>query len=105
MPDQKDKDETRGYGKSGGNMGAGHSGKEDLGSEKPTDDSRAGSHQADGSDDDHLRSSDDTDSAKGGGSNQDRDKGGPEHDATGGRRAKSNDDEDKYQGRGGHNRG
>ena len=103
MPDQKDKDETRGYGVSGGNMGAGRSGKEDLGSEKPTDDSRGGSNKAHDSNDIQLRSSDDTESSKGGGSNQDRDKGGPEADATGGRRAKSNDDEDKYGGRGGKN--
>lgn len=105
MPDKHDRDETSGYGKSGGNMGAGRSGKEDMGSEKPSDDARAGSHKPDGSDETNLRSSDDTDSLKGGGSNQDRDKGGPEADATGGRRAKHNDDEDKYGGRGGKNRG
>lgn len=32
-------------------------------------------------------------------------KSGIEHDATGGRRAKHNDDEDKYVGRGGNNSG
>lgn len=51
------------------------------------------------------RSVDDTDDARGGGSNQNRDKGGVELDSTGGRRAKHNDDADKYGGRGGGNRG
>jgi hypothetical protein len=34
-----------GHGKSGGNMGAGQSGKEDLGSEKPSDGPGMGSHK------------------------------------------------------------
>lgn len=36
-PDQEDREGVTGYGKSGGNAGAGKSGKEDMGSEKPTD--------------------------------------------------------------------
>lgn len=98
---EQDDDQDSDRGKSGGNMGAGKSGKEGMGTEKPSDDSRMGSRESQGSDH-QLRSADDTDSPRGGGSNQDRDKGGPEHDATGGRRAKQNDDEDKYRGRGGH---
>lgn len=34
-----------GYGKSGGKMGAGQSGSENLGSEKPTDDAAQGSEK------------------------------------------------------------
>ena len=34
------------HGKSGGNMGAGQSGKENLGTEKPADDNRMGSQKA-----------------------------------------------------------
>jgi hypothetical protein len=33
----QDSEQATGYGKSGGNMGAGQSGREDLGSEKPSD--------------------------------------------------------------------
>jgi hypothetical protein len=103
--DQKqENDPTSGYGKSGGNMGAGKSGKENLGTEKPSDDARMGSNESPDGDHD-LRSVDDTDDARGGGSNQDRGKGKPEADATGGRRAKHNDDEDKYRGRSGGNSG
>lgn len=38
-------EKTTGHGKSGGNMGAGQSGKEDLGSEKPSDGPGMGSHK------------------------------------------------------------
>jgi hypothetical protein len=38
-----DTEQETGYGKSGGNMGAGQSGKENLGVEKPTDGGKAGS--------------------------------------------------------------
>ena len=101
-PDQTE--ETRGT--SGGNMGAGKSGKENLGAEKPSDDARMGSEKSDGGGGKpQLRSHDDKSSSRGGGSNQSRGKGGVETDATGGRRAKHNDDEDKYNGRGGGNRG
>lgn len=100
------KDETSAHGKSGGNMGAGKSGKEGLGTEKPSDDLRMGSQKSEGEGDEaHLRAHDDKHSPRGGGSNQDRDKGGVETDATGGRRAKHNDDPDKYNGRGGGNSG
>ena len=40
-----DHEQPSGYGSSGGNMGAGKSGKEDMGSEKPTDDRRMGSEK------------------------------------------------------------
>ncbi len=48
--DDKDRSErgTRGesgYGKSGGNAGAGRSGKEDMGSEKPSDGAGLGSNK------------------------------------------------------------
>ena len=43
---QHDENEL-GYGTSGGNMGAGRSGKENLGSEKPTDGEDVGSQQPD----------------------------------------------------------
>lgn len=103
---QEGTEDTGGHGKSGGHMGAGKSGTEGLGTEKPSDDVRMGSQKSDGgSDEAHLRAHDDKHSARGGGSNQDRDKGGPETDATGGRRAKHNDDPDKYHGRGTGNRG
>ncbi len=42
---EQDKDQSTGHGKSGGNMGAGQSGKEDLGSEKPSDNDTMGSHK------------------------------------------------------------
>ncbi len=42
-----DKELATGEGKSGGNSGAGKSGKEDLGCEKPTDDERFGSSKPD----------------------------------------------------------
>ena len=38
-------EQASGHGSSGGNMGAGQSGKEDLGSEKPTDGPGMGSHK------------------------------------------------------------
>jgi hypothetical protein len=44
----KDHELATGEGKSGGNAGAGKSGKEDLGSEKSTDDERMGSEKAKG---------------------------------------------------------
>lgn len=108
---QNQSDTDSGYGKSGGNMGAGKSGTEGLGTEKPTDDNRMGSKKPGGDNhneeghDTQKRAHDDKDSARGGGSNQNQGKGGVEHDATGGRRAKHNDDEDKYHGRGTGNRG
>lgn len=43
--DLNDQDLTTSEGKSGGNAGAGKSGKEDLGSEKSTDDERMGSQK------------------------------------------------------------
>jgi hypothetical protein len=52
-----------------------------------------------------LRAHDNKESAAGGGSNQSSKREGVEMDATGGRRAKHNDDEAKYRGRGGGNRG
>lgn len=42
----KDHEPTTGEGKSGGNAGAGKSGKEDMGSEKKIDDERFGSRKA-----------------------------------------------------------
>lgn len=103
---QKNADEHSGSGRSGGNMGAGKSGRENMGTEKPSDDARMGSQKADAANPEtEKRSVDDTDDARGGGSNQNRGKGGPEHDATGGRRARHNDDEDKYDGRGKGKRG
>ena len=42
---EQDKEQTTGHGKSGGNMGAGKSGTEDLGSEKPSDNETMGSHK------------------------------------------------------------
>lgn len=42
----QDNDQSSGYGSSGGNAGAGKSGKENMGSEKPTDDERMGSQKA-----------------------------------------------------------
>ncbi len=41
----QDKKQSTGHGKSGGNMGAGQSGKEDLGSEKPSDNETMGSNK------------------------------------------------------------
>ena len=41
----QDHEQPSGYGSSGGNMGAGKSGKEDMGSEKPTDDRGMGSEK------------------------------------------------------------
>lgn len=49
-----DKELATGEGKSGGKSGAGKSGKENLGSEKPTDDERFGSSKPD-----HPRNDDD----------------------------------------------
>jgi hypothetical protein len=43
-PDKNDEKPT-GYKSGGGNMGAGKSGKENLGSEKPTDDENMGSQK------------------------------------------------------------
>ena len=108
--DVEDKKQSQNYGKSGGNMGAGKSGKEGLGIEKPGDEMGQGSQKpgADGGDGAHAdtqKRAHDDHTARGGGSNQSRDKGGVEMDATGGRRAKHNDDEDKYGGRGGGKRG
>lgn len=40
-----DNEQASDHGKSGGNMGAGQSGKEDLGSEKPSDGPGMGSHK------------------------------------------------------------
>lgn len=40
-----DNEQATGHGSSGGNMGAGQSGKEDLGSEKPSDGPDMGSHK------------------------------------------------------------
>ena len=40
-----DNEQETGHGKSGGNMGAGQSGKENLGTEKPTDGGQAGSRK------------------------------------------------------------
>lgn len=48
-----DEEMETGEGKSGGNSGAGKSGKEDLGSEKPTQDERFGSNKPEQSDDGH----------------------------------------------------
>ena len=61
MADQKDKaqekkqqaenddnEQASGYGKSGGNMGAGKSGKEGMGSEKPSDAEGMGSQKPGG---------------------------------------------------------
>ena len=48
IPDH-DHEQPSGYGSSGGNMGAGKSGKEDMGSEKPTDDRGMGSEKPSGS--------------------------------------------------------
>jgi len=45
-----DKELATGEGKSGGNAGAGKSGREDMGSEKPTNDERFGSSKPDHSD-------------------------------------------------------
>ena len=42
----QDNDQSSDYGSSGGNAGAGKSGKENLGSEKPSDDERMGSQKA-----------------------------------------------------------
>jgi hypothetical protein len=44
----KDHPKTRAEGKSGGNAGAGKSGKEGLGTEKKTDDERFGSEKPEG---------------------------------------------------------
>jgi hypothetical protein len=46
-PDQEDRKGTSGHGVSGGNAGAGKSGKEDMGSEKPTDGKELGSRKPD----------------------------------------------------------
>jgi hypothetical protein len=48
--DSTDKDDKKptGYKSGGGNMGAGKSGKENLGSEKPTDDENMGSQKPGG---------------------------------------------------------
>ena len=46
--DQHD-EQASGYGKSGGNMGAGKSGKEGMGSEKPSDEEGMGSQKPGGS--------------------------------------------------------
>ena len=43
--DDDNNEQASGHGKSGGNMGAGQSGKEDMGSEKPTDGSGMASHK------------------------------------------------------------
>lgn len=51
--DKTDKKPT-GYKSSGGNMGAGKSGKENLGSEKPTDDESMGSQKPGGGPKDSL---------------------------------------------------
>lgn len=40
-----DNEQETGYGKSGGNMGAGKSGTENMGTEKPADGGRAGSRK------------------------------------------------------------
>jgi hypothetical protein len=45
----KDDEKPSGYKSGQGNMGAGKSGKENLGSEKPTDDENMGSQKAGGS--------------------------------------------------------
>lgn len=47
--DDAGKEQVNGHGRSGGNMGAGQSGKEDLGSEKPSDGPGMGSHKPAGS--------------------------------------------------------
>jgi len=44
----KDDEKPTGYKSGGGNMGAGKSGKENLGSEKPTDDENMGSQKPGG---------------------------------------------------------
>ena len=46
----QDSEHATGHGSSGGNMGAGRSGKEDLGSEKPSDGVGMGSNESGGSD-------------------------------------------------------
>ena len=46
-PDQEDRKGVSGHGTSGGNAGAGKSGKEDMGSEKPTDGRELGSRKPD----------------------------------------------------------
>lgn len=51
-PDQEDRKGVSGHGKSGGNAGAGKSGKEDMGSEKSTDGRGLGSHKP-GADGEH----------------------------------------------------
>ena len=43
--DRDKKNKQSGYSKPGGNMGAGQSGSENLGSEKPTDDEALGSQK------------------------------------------------------------
>ncbi len=45
----KDNEQTSGYGSTGGNMGAGKSGKEAMGSEKPSDEEGMGSQKPGGS--------------------------------------------------------
>ena len=45
----EDKGQSSGAGSSGGNMGAGRSGKENLGSEKPSDEAGMGSQKPGGS--------------------------------------------------------
>ena len=42
---EREEEKTTGYKSGGGNMGAGKSGKENLGSEKPTDDENMGSQK------------------------------------------------------------
>jgi hypothetical protein len=45
----QDNEQGSGYGESGGNMGAGKSGRENMGSEKPSDEEGMGSQKAGGS--------------------------------------------------------
>ncbi len=45
----QDSEQASGYGKSGGNAGAGKSGKEGMGSEKPSDEAGMGSQKPGGS--------------------------------------------------------
>ena len=45
----RDNEQASGYGSSGGNMGAGKSGKEGMGSEKPSDEEEMGSQKPGGS--------------------------------------------------------
>lgn len=45
----QDNEQAGGHGESGGNMGAGRSGKEGMGSEKPSDEAGMGSQQPGGS--------------------------------------------------------